>query len=339
MASAESPPPSTLPGLAVVTKLCERFAFASDDVLRVDGALRPAVLGPRESEWANSPADPVAVKAMAVRLYEEAYHRAEGASLPHRRSVVDANELVEQLSAANAGTGSRDHGWRFVEALSDGRVRVRKHGLDLVASAAHVHRIAGSDACVVERGKEARWLFPSYYMAFGNDTPAAGEPESRIYWHASASSAVPLMGAVTLALNRAGLPFRFKVLSSPEGFPRSDAAVAYVPRARFVECIDALRPVHAEVRRALRDATPLFARRVARGLAIADDVSEGRESFGEQRCRLVAEGLWAARAVDSVAERTAAVCRRLEDAGLDLERLHLRSASAPDYPPLVLEGP
>jgi hypothetical protein len=129
---------------------------------------------------------------------------------------------------------------------------------------------------------EEGWLF-----ANGRRGAASGEPRARVYLHLPWQGAVPALGALE-AWDAARVPFRFKILADPAAFGRVDAAVLYLPRSALAT--PALPRFHARIAPWLREETPPFARRLGRGVAWADDASE-RESFGQSRCRILAEGL------------------------------------------------
>src|SRR5262249_56861618 len=87
------------------------------------------------------------------------------------------------------------------------------------------------------------------------------------------------------------VPFRFKCLSYSELYDRYDAGVLFVGRRQWDIAVLLVRELYERVREHLRPETPLFTKRIAPGLALAEDPGNG-ESFGTSRCRLVAEGLW-----------------------------------------------
>jgi hypothetical protein len=111
---------------------------------------------------------------------------------------------------------------------------------------------------------------------------AAGEPgTARVYWHLCREGALPF----ARALRKLDLPHHAKIANDPSQFVRADAAVLYAPR----DALD-VRALHEAVKPWLRPGTPAFARRIAPGVAVADDPGRG-ESFGLHRSRLAAEGL------------------------------------------------
>ena len=99
------------------------------------------------------------------------------------------------------------------------------------------------------------------------------------------------MASATRLLNAAGFPFQAKVLSDPAAYIRADAGVIYIRRRDFPRVAEIIARVHDSVGQGLHVDVPLFTKQLADGLGIAEDPTDG-SSFGEHRCRLVAEALW-----------------------------------------------
>jgi hypothetical protein len=158
--------------------------------------------------------------------------------------------------------------------------------------------------------------------------------------HAAAAAAMPhlpqvtsgverLLANVSRTLNRFGVPFRFKCLDAAQNYVRLDAAVLYVARRHDRLVRELLDELAAGLdSRHLGDATPLFARRLRPGVGQAEDPAGG-ESFGQHRCRIVAEGLWNAYAGQAPTReaRLACVVAQFARYGLSLRRPHLNAGS------------
>src|SRR5204863_5149 len=80
------------------------------------------------------------------------------------------------------------------------------------------------------------------------------------------------------------VPFRFKCLSYRELYDRFDSAVLFVGRRQWDITSLLVREIYGKVKDRLRPETPLFAKQIAPGLALAEDPGNG-ESFGTSRCR------------------------------------------------------
>ena len=308
---------------ADLADLARRARYPTPDAFEMDGAVRPRLGVPTLAR--PEPRYPPVVAEAAQRLYDDAYVRntPEGRSIAlHDRALSDA--FAERLASFNAGTGAWTTGWTKVSESESGV---------LVTNAAGQRRaIARADwddeARRVRLDKGTATAQAGWYHARGDlDHGPGGPPTVRLYWNVCAAGAAPLVRAVTTRLNAARIPFHFKVLSDPQRFMRADAAVLYAPLDEWPRLARVVPAVHKDVAPWLRAATPLFAQRLARGLAAAEDPG-GLASFGVHRCTLVAEGLWDAR---EGGDREASVEARFRAAGVDPDAPWRRLGSASDF--------
>ena len=140
-----------------------------------------------------------------------------------------------------------------------------------------------------------------------------------------------LVRATTERLNEAEIPFRLKVLNDPSAFSRCDAGVLYVEGGSSLryepgdlsDRYSWILLVHQDIARHLRPLTPVFTCRLATGLAAAQDPGCD-ESFGQHRCRLLAEGFIEARdqGVHDKRGIVAVIRRRFAAEGVDLDAAH-----------------
>jgi hypothetical protein len=172
-------------------------------------------------------------------------------------------------------------------------------------------------------------------MAVGDrPLPHAGaEPLVRFYWHVDAAGAVQLMGLLTRRLNRAGLPFRLKVVNDPRGFGRCDAAVLYIRQADYAAGAAIVGDIYPHLAAHVGRAIPALTHCLAPGLGLAEDPGQG-ESFGLHRCMLLAEGLVRGEEAGhgDADARLSVIEQRFAEAGLNLERPYLRPDSTAEYP-------
>jgi hypothetical protein len=282
-------------------------------------------------------------------LYNEFYVR--GGAFPGGRNGssfdgVGRTPFVERLSAANAGSGVVESGWS-VTHLEQGSVVLHRAGLDV-----WVH----PDECITADGRPPRsgdavglrlppehlQVSPGYYLALAEaDFPVSStERIVRLYWNLLPAGAETFIRAATTILNAAGLAFRAKVLNNADRFHRCDAGVLYVPRSEYVRHRQLIADVHRQVAPRLRRRTPVFTKRLAPGVGLAEDDGTGR-SFGMERCRLLAEAAVTAheRGKPSLRGKVEAGVARFDQAGVDIARPYLRPGSSEDYEPLlVLSG-
>ena len=240
------------------------------------------------------------VETLESCLYEHCYTRrfqtfCESEAQPSGRG----DDLTAQLSAANRSRSCWDHGWKVEHVEPDGRVLARKGASarrfwpgEYVSNRGRDVPVAADAHVAVFAARESLELQKSFYFAFG-ETVSEVESDGRtlrFYFHVSASGAVRLTEEVTGALNRFQVPFRFKCLTASGGYGRRDAAVLYLGSRYYRMAATLIARVHESCSAWLDEDTPLFARRLAPGLALAED-PPGEKSFGRHRCGIVAEAI------------------------------------------------
>ncbi len=249
------------------------------------------------------------------------------------------DDLVEQLRKAHCGLPCRDSGWRVEQALDTGQILARKDGaLRLFEPGFYlVHEGPGGPPQEGQRvticfPKDSVTAQPSFYFAFGETVSEHEEGYNlvRFYWNLSAEGTAPMMAALIPALNRFQVPFQLKCARFRPMYYRLDAAVLYVSKRHYSITAMLAADVHGAVRDYLSPETPLFTKRLADGLALAEDPGG---SFGLSRCRIVAQALWAAFEKNSRTEeeRLEEVEGQFQAAGLDWEHPYLGPDSADCY--------
>lgn len=296
---------------------------------------------PREvsREGPAEPGDlPPVVPALQTLLYLSFYCRSP--AVPEVRDLVASRDLTRRLSDANCGSGTWEPGWHVIGRDENGRIGVRKEGLNVFALESQFRgregAIAPGATGRLKIGKELRSMSPGFYIAIGDgdeDDRADDElPLVRAYFHLRAEGAVPFVAEGTRLFNEARVPFRAKTLTEPTAYVRADSAVLYLRQRYYRRTEHKLAALHERLRPYLRRPVPRFTRALAPGLGIAEDPLNG-ESFGQNRCRLVALGLWRAFSAGKTGrnQRAAAVAATFLEAGLDPKRPHLDCGSTEDY--------
>ncbi len=284
------------------------------------------------------------VKELARAMYRFLYCRAGAGGF---FDDLSDRGFVGELSRANSGRGTWESGW-VVEGPPEGnRLPVHKDGLTLWVLPGQMRskerHLRRGMPCRVQMGKELRELLPGFYTILGDGDVGEGRDEEgtlvRFYWHLRSTGAVDFVRRLTSSLNGEKIPFRAKVVSSQNGYPRADAGVLYLGRRVLPRVLPLLPSLHEELSTHLNADVPLFTRPMADGLGIAEDPGT-EESFGQHRCRLVTEALWQAftRGLAGGSRRVA-VDAALVEAGLDVRRLHLQPGSTGAYPTLAEVAP
>ena len=270
---------------------------------------------------------------LALLLYNRCYTE----SILDPPSTQTSNEdLTEALAAANRSRASWDEGWTIDQMLDGGRILGRKGGAAraFLPGEYLTHRGIGSGP---EAGAKVSIFAPSgssdlqdgFYYAFSETVSNydEGERTLRFYWNVSREGAARLVEAITRALNRFQIPFRFKCLARSSAYPRRDAAVLYIDARSYPITALVVESIYAEVQHVLSPGTPLFTKRLADGLAFAEDPGG---SFGENRTKILAGAMFVTRGMP-VEERIAELRRQFEQRGLSLDQPWLNPGSMDRY--------
>jgi hypothetical protein len=278
------------------------------------------------------------VDGVAAALYRRWYlgagTRGDG---PVRESDRD---MVEMLRAAHADTARWSADWRAARVSTRGRVvAARGNERRLLDPIDYLNPVApgltpapGGPVTVTER-RDSTMLQAGYWITNNAAWQRAGgsSPLLRLYWNVAAHEAPALVRALTGRLVSLDTPHSLKCPVVASLYDRADAAVLFVPRDAFAPLAPELRAAHEALRLEPARATPPLARRLAPGLALAED-PPGEESFGLKRCRLIAEALVASPGLRPGAEALGVIFDRLRAAGVPPERPHLEGADSADYP-------
>jgi len=270
-------------------------------------------------------------RTLAQHLYINFYCAGGPAPLmgySHPVPAGPASDLVRRLAAANEGEGGWQPGWRMVGESHDGEVVVERDGLRLRAPACDVRGDGPGGEAEVRRTTELFGASPGFYTALGDAYDRPDVALARVYVNVTSAAAPGLVAALTRRLNLARTPFRLKVLADPRAYGRCDAAILYVGEHDASSALEQTLVATTALRPPVASRVPALTRPVAPGVAFAEDPGDGR-SFGESRCRLLAEAVLEASAegVTSAAARLGVVARRFAECGIDLERPHLRAGS------------
>jgi hypothetical protein len=319
-----------------LARLADRVQVVDDAQARIDGRLTE-LAGP-----GGAPADPVdALSALLYRMYLRSGPTGPtgptsptGPAGPRGLDALARREFTARLSNTDSGRGTWQSGWRVLHRHRDVWVVRSPSGVEFQAARRDVQALTDVDGspCRVRLPAAYRRLLSGFYLFTGDTDPgdgAAERPSVRVYWHLTSDAAPGFVTAVREALNAAGTPFRAKVLDDPHGYRRADAGVVYLAKHAFPGARIPLQDVYDAVRLGLREDVPLFTRPMAKGVALAEDPGGG-QSFGENRCALLATALWDAhqRGADTAGERRLAVEKAFVEAGLDPDAPHLAPGSS-----------
>lgn len=253
--------------------------------------------------------------------------------------------FYQQLHDNNFGKGYFDFGWLVIKEEDDGSLAVKKGELKLhIQRNKHLHQ--EQKAATV--GDLVAILLPKnciqngFYMALGNQgfirlQDHQTQPITvRIYFNLNPEGAVEIMGKLTQALNAKNIPFSFKVLYNPKEYKRNDSGVLYFDKRDYELVEQVMQVVYRENKLHFRSKVPLFTMQLAPGLGLAEEPSEKfaqQESFGMNRCQIVANGLLQAwyQGDNSLDGRMQAIHEQFANLMIDLQHIYLNANSEDIY--------
>jgi hypothetical protein len=216
-------------------------------------------------------------------------------------TVNGVDGFVRLFSEAVRGAYYWDPGWKVVSReeayafVSNGALMVLVEDFDRLAPATAQPEEAVQLLLPCARPQ----LTAGFFYMIGPAGPLRrDEPTVRVYMNLTPEAAPGVAGALLRGLAAAGCRFEAKYANDPRRYSRLETGVLYLGAADAAKALPVLRALAAEMPDAWREGTPLFAHPLGRGLAAAENPTsrDGQpiESFGQHRCRLMAQGLLAA---------------------------------------------
>lgn len=321
-----------------LTRIVNAVHFQSDGAFSFAGRPYTAWSGGYQPDQ-NVPVS----KVLEGILYGFCYSRPfNGAINDNLQGAAGPDEgWVDMLSQANASKERWEEGWQVQQFMPNGQVHAQKRGAtrafwpgEFLSRAAQGMAPMPGTPIAAFFTREARNMQPGFYFALG-ETPGDQQDDYsvvRYYWNLRREGAAPLVRSLTASLNRYQTPFKFKIINHPIQLGRTDAAILYVSRRYYRIAAEIALEVHHSVAAGLDDGVPLFALPLAKGLSFAEDTGT-QESFGQVRCRLLAEALLLAfnEGRSRPAERLDRIREHFEAAGTSLDRPHLNFAATDPY--------
>ncbi len=242
---------------------------------------------------------------LATLLYERWYAPPSGAS-PGR---LDPAEVSAHYQAADAASGRFEPGWivlhpkvawaRIGPPASPWQVPAARGAetrwvdpVDLYADDGVGLRPAAGASITVSSRLDSVELLPGWWTSMSRAWSSGSPPLVRLYWSVPPEHACRLVDGLTGSLDP-GAPYALKCPLDLDRCRRPDAVVLYLPSSAWKTMCPGLTAGYRRVQAWLRPLVPALTLRLARGLALAED--PGVDSFGTNRCRMLAGGLADAR--------------------------------------------
>lgn len=254
-------------------------------------------------------------------------------------------EFHQQLHQSNIGIGYFEPGWYIIREEVDGSLAVKKSDLRLhIQRQKHLqaeHQAAMVGDCVAIKMPK-NLVQNGFYVAVGNmglhryDNSEKQSVTVRVYFNFTPGGALAVMGNLTKHLNKLEIPNYFKVLYNPKEYQRYDCGVLYFDKRDYQAVREVLQIVYEENESHFKADIPLFTKHLAPGLALAEEPKQkftSPESFGMNRCQIVANGLLEAwyQGKNSPSARMKAILKQFSLSGIDLQRAYINADSEDIY--------
>ncbi|MBW4457476.1 MAG: hypothetical protein KME55_35190 [Nostoc indistinguendum CM1-VF10] len=247
--------------------------------------------------------------------------------------------FYKRLHESNFGEGYFDSGWSVLREESDGSLAVTQGGLRV-----HIQRnkhlqpteVAAVVGDFVAIRMPKNRVQNGFYMAVSNVAPENHENLVRVYFNFSPEGAVTVMSSMTRRLNAIPIFFHFKVLYNPDDYKRYDSGVLYFEKGNYEAVRQVLEVIYVENQSHFQPEVPLFTMQLAPGLGLAEEPNQKfavQESFGMNRCQIVANGLLTAwyQEDNSIEGRMQAICKQFSSLGIELHCSYLNANSEDIY--------
>ncbi|MDQ0454753.1 T3SS effector HopA1 family protein [Rhizobium paknamense] len=280
-------------------------------------------------------------EALWPQLYNAAYSRPfhlQPVAAP--AASLSAAELMTALRSGFPEGTRWSPQWQVYQADANGGVHVRKGdccryvtpGAYVTATPGAAPGVGASVSLLLPTASSV--LQPGFYHIHGG-TPDSDHDMAmlgRLYLNTHPDRVVAFMQRLAASLDSYRVPFRAKTLTDPAGYDRTDSTVFYAPRRYMPFILSLLQQLLRENDPGLMPDVPLFSKKLADGVGVADDPGQGL-SFGQVRCMMLADALvraWLS-GQQTVEARLAAFGQRLAEAGLSLAAPHLAAGNIDIY--------
>jgi hypothetical protein len=248
--------------------------------------------------------------------------------------------FYDRLHESNKSEGYFTYDWLVVKQETDDILLIQKNGLTLHIQRNFHLRPEDRSATI---GKLVGLKMPKnlvqngFYMAVANaGAPHSNEAIVRVYFNLTPEGAVAVMNSLTSQLNALPISFSFKVLYNPSDYGRYDSGVLYFNKSNYKAVHSVLERIYTEHQSHFKEQVPLFTKLIAPGLAIAEEPDRrfsDQESFGTNRCQIIANGLLDAwqQGNDTPSGRIASILQHFSLQKIELRRPYLNAKSDDIY--------
>jgi len=171
-----------------------------------------------------------------------------------------------------------------------------------------------------------------FWISYSSTWSRISKDIIRIYWNVSPEGSIHLIKEITKHLNNS-FPYSFKVPIDEIGYYRADTVVLYFTASDFQKIQVILKSIHKKIKPFLYPETPAFTKVLEEGIGLAEEPLDNSESFGMNRCRLIAQGYTKIleKGLDIMSDVDIAMQKYLADEGVNLLYPYLNKGSTDTY--------
>lgn len=288
------------------------------------------------SKSSNKLLDESFIDDLSNVLYRQWYTKSNAKKtfelLPHE-------DWAQVFRTAHTGTYRWEKDWRVLKVSSSGRIiaihkgeeRMLYPGDYIAFTRAGILPALGSTIDVVAR-RDTIESQPGFWIAYSSTWSQISGSLVRIYWNINPEGAIYLAKEISAKIPD-DIPYSFKLPIEATGYKRSDVAVLYFESNQFDGLKTTLKSIYSTMIPFLYPEVPEFTKILELGVGVSEDPSIELESFGMNRCRLIAEGYISAVKLypNNRLKIETSVQNYLIKSGIDLSSPHLNKGSNNDY--------
>lgn len=286
---------------AIIGDICRRIDITPERKILLDG--KPAT-PELQNAYITQPSNKMLFDMLEGVLYSRFYSgsQPEMAQQLQENWMAETNQFIDTLSQANQSVERFDSGWTVHHIDMQGQITARKGNYMRVVYPGEFVNETGFSRKPGEREmirlfsrKEHRDPSTGFYYVFGNNP---GEDNSsqlaRLYFNIQPAGATLLVKEISTELNKYNIPFSFKCLNHPAWYMRRDSAVLYIEKRYTGFVFRLITGIYSRLKKYMEDSIPLFSKKLAKGLAFAENPVKSDESFGTHCCKMITQGMLAA---------------------------------------------
>jgi HopA1 effector protein family len=278
----------------------------------------------------------------SLMSFEEIAERAQS-PLEVKNNVVNGIdiEFCQKLHQSNTGNGYIDTNWQVTAEADNDELVVAKGGLYLhINPQQHLPK----DLDRPNIGDVVPIYLPNNlagvdtYIIVGDQGVPDQAQSVQIYFNFTPDAAIDITQKITQELNKLKIPFQFDILHNPSLFYQYNSGSLRLSQSNYFAVQTFLQKTYEAHQTDFSPNVPLFSKQLALGLGLAEVPNTG-ETFGEQRCEVLATGLVIAMEQDksSLTDKLEVIYQVFSDARIDWLQPYLNPSMSDSYQIYVAE--